>query len=152
MAHRRGTVGPRSHSDRKVGGVFYIAPEDPVITSLVADQSDPVEVKMVEHIQRHGFTTVAALARALGLKDNMVRLRCDYLGLKRKRVVKDRVYFNNMGYRLGHIEDAGADVIEWLILHHRGDESFTATAGRLLRGDAKPHPHCGCSFCLRSRG
>ena len=131
---------------------FFISPEDPVITSLVADQSDPVEVKMVEHIQRHGFTTVAALARTLGLKDNMVRLRCDYLGLKRKRGVKDTAYLNYMGYQLGTTKDAGADVIDWLTLHNRGRESLAATAGRLLRGDAKPHPRCGCSFCLRSRG
>ena len=132
-------------------GKFYIPPDDKVIVDLPSTDSDPVTNRVIGHLKKHGFTTISDLSRALGLDWNVVSRRIKALNLKRRVVRFDVGHWHNLGYRYGEFTELDTQTIIWITHHVVGNESFAKTVNRILRGDTKPNPNCGCSFCLRDR-
>lgn len=131
---------------------FFVPPTDPMITGLTVIPNLSRSEALVAYVKAHGYTYPVDIARKLGIKNNMAYRLCEVHGLKKRAVAKKKTgYWRHKGYVTGKFGHLDAEVVGWLVLHTTGSDSLVQTAAKLLRGDAQPHPTCGCGLCLRSR-
>ena len=129
---------------------FFIPPDDPQIVALKSIPGWGASNRIVKHVKKHGFTYPSDIARKLGLPMNTVYRTCEHLGLSKRRThMSYAKYFRERGYATGKLDDLGPEVIGWIVGHCTGSDSLMQTVAKLLSGNAKPNPTCGCSLCLR---